>query len=148
MLNCNTCIIGITMLFSSVYLTILKQDKSIFTDFVKLLDDEQKIKYYKIVKERVTAYVLGMVIGVILALYYYSQNPKEKYILCTFLAIIYLTKLGVYYFYPKSPLFLYSLKSKQQTDAWAKIYEEMKGRYKVSLLIGFVGYLLLFHGLN
>ena len=148
MLNCNTCVIGITMLFSSVYLAILKQDKTIFTDFVKLLDDEQKIKYHKIVKERVTAYVVGMVLGVILALYYYSQNPKEKYILCTFLAIIYLTKLGVYYFYPKSPLFLYSLTTKQQTDAWAKIYEEMKGRYKVSLLIGLVGYLLLFHGLN
>lgn len=148
MLNCNTCVVGITMLFSSVYLTILKQDKTIFTDFVKLLDSEQKEKYYKIVKERVTAYVLGMVIGVILALYYYSQNPKEKYILCTFLAIIYLTKLGVYYFYPKSPLFLYSLKNTQQTDAWAKIYEEMKGRYKISLLIGFAGYLLLFHGLN
>ena len=148
MLNCNTCVIGITMLFSSIYLTILKQDKTIFTDFVKLLDDEQKIKYHKIVKERVTAYVLGMVLGVVLALYYYSQNPKDKYILCTFLAIIYLTKLGVYYFYPKSPLFLYSLTTKKQTDAWAKIYEEMKGRYKVSLLIGFVGYLLLFHGLN
>ena len=44
MLNCNTCVVGITMLFSSVYLTILKQDKSIFTDFVKLLDDEQKNK--------------------------------------------------------------------------------------------------------
>lgn len=148
MLNCNTCVIGITMLFSSIYLTILKQDKTIFTDFVKLLDDEQTEKYYTIVKERVTAYVVGMILGVILALYYYSQNPKEKYILCTFLAIIYLTKLGVYYFYPKSPLFLYSLKNTQQTDAWAKIYEEMKGRYKVSLLIGFVGYLLLFHGLK
>lgn len=148
MLNCNTCVIGITMLFSSIYLTILKQDKTIFTDFVKLLDDEQTEKYYIIVKERVTAYVVGMILGVILALYYYSQNPKEKYILCTFLAIIYLTKLGVYYFYPKSPLFLYSLKNTQQTDAWAKIYEEMKGRYKVSLLIGFVGYLLLFHGLK
>jgi hypothetical protein len=148
MLNCNTCVVGITMLFSSIYLTILKQDKTIFTDFVKLLDDEQTEKYYTIVKERVTAYVVGMILGVILALYYYSQNPKEKYILCTFLAIIYLTKLGVYYFYPKSPLFLYSLKNTQQTDAWAKIYEEMKGRYKVSLLIGFVGYLLLFHGLK
>ena len=67
MLNCNTCIVGITMLFSSVYLTILKQDKSIFTDFIKLLDDEQKIKYHKIVKERLTAYVLGMVLGVVVA---------------------------------------------------------------------------------
>ena len=148
MLNCNTCVIGITMLFSSVYLAIFKQDKSLFTNFVNLLDSEQEKKYHKIVKERLTAYVVGMVLGVILALYYYKLYPKQDYILCTFLAIIYITKLLVYYFYPKLPLFLYSLRTKQQTDAWAKIYEEMKGRYKVSLLIGFVGYLLLFHGLN
>ena len=60
---------------------------------------------------------------------------------------MYLVKLGVYYFYPKSPLMLYSLKTKEQTDAWAKIYEEMKKRYKISLVIGFVGYIVLFRGL-
>ena len=78
----STCVIGITMLFSSIYLTILKQDKTIFTDFVKLLDDEQKHKYHKIVKERITAYVMGMIIGVIMAIYYYSQKPNKKYIFC------------------------------------------------------------------
>ena len=39
----------------------------------------KKIKRIKIVKERVTAYVLGMVLGVVIALYYYSQNTKEKW---------------------------------------------------------------------
>ena len=81
--------------------------------------------------------------------YYIITNTLNKDIsICTFLAIVYVTKLSIYYFTPKSPLMLYSLNTKEQTDAWAKIYEEMKYRYKISLLIGFIGYLVLFNGLK
>ena len=148
MINCNTCIVGITLLLSSVYMTILKQDKQIFYDFAKLLDETQKKKYHQIIKERVTAYFVGIISGVILGLLYYYYFPKQSYPICTFLAIIYITKFTVYYFWPKSPLMLYSLQTKEQTDAWARIYEEMKRRYKISLVIGFIGYIVLFGGIK
>ena len=148
MLNCNTCVIGITFILSSIYLTILRQDKSIFTNFTNLLDDEQLVKYETIVKERLMIYITAMITGILTGILYYYRNPKQPYIICTVIAIVYLVKLGVYYFYPKSPLMLYSLKTTEQTDAWAQIYEEMKGRYKISLLVGFIGYLVLFSGLK
>lgn len=147
MIKCNTCIVGITLLLSSVFMTIFKQDRGIFFEFTKLLDETQKKRYHKIIKERITAYVMGIVIGIILGIVYYKKYPTQPYPICTFLAIIYITKLAVYYFWPKSPLMLYSLNTKEQTDAWATIYEEMKRRYKMSLLIGFIGYVLLFNGL-
>ncbi len=147
MIQCNVCLIGITLLFSSVYMTIFNKDKQIFINFSKLLNDNQKIRYHQIIKERITAYISGILAGLLGGLYYYYNNPKQKYPLCTFLAILYITKLGVYYFYPKSPLMLYSLTTKEQTDAWANIYEEMKSRYKLSLLVGFIGYLLIFSSL-
>lgn len=147
-MNCNTCVIGVTLLLSSIFMTIFKQDKDIFIRFNKLLDNDQKKIYQKIIVERITAYVVGIISGVGLGLLYYYKNPKQEYALCTFLAIVYLVKLGVYYFWPKSPLMLYSLNKKEQTDAWASIYEEMKSRYKTSLVIGFFGYLLLFHGIK
>ena len=146
--TCNTCVIGITLLFSSVYMSILKQDQDIFIRFFNLLDDKQRHMYSDIVKERLMIYMTAMFSGLVAGLIYYYQNPKQKYPVCTFLAIVYLTKLGVYYFYPKSPLMLYSLTTKEQTDAWAQIYEEMKYRYKLSVLIGFIGYLVLFNGLK
>ena len=146
--TCNTCVIGITLLFSSVYMSILKQDQDIFIRFFNLLDDKQKRIYSNIVKERLMIYMTAMFSGLVAGLIYYYQNPKQKYPICTFLAIVYLTKLGVYYFYPKSPLMLYSLTTKEQTDAWAQIYEEMKYRYKLSVLIGFIGYLVIFNGLK
>ena len=147
-MNCNTCLLGITLLLSSIYMSILKQDQDIFIRFFNLLDDKQKRIYSNIVKERLMIYMTAMFSGLVAGLIYYYQNPKQKYPICTFLAIVYLTKLGVYYFYPKSPLMLYSLTTKEQTDAWAQIYEEMKYRYKLSVLIGFIGYLVIFNGLK
>ena len=38
---------------------------------------------------------------------------------------------------------MYSLTNKKQTDAWADIYTEMKGRWIKSLIVGFIGYLVL-----
>ncbi len=148
MVNCNTCFIAITFLISSIYLAIVRQDKGIFFEFTKLLNPKQKVIYSKIVKERLMIYMLGMIMGIVSGILYYYRFPKQPYVICTAIAIAYLTKLTVYYIYPKSPLMLYSLTSKEQTDAWAKIYEEMKYRYKMSLLIGLFGYILLFNSFN
>ena len=38
---------------------------------------------------------------------------------------------------------LYSLKTQEQVEAWADIYTEMKRRWVTSLVVGFVGYLVL-----
>jgi hypothetical protein len=137
-----SCLIGLTLLIGSLSMTIMKKNTDIFNNFYKLLDERQKIIYEEIVKERLMIYFSGMVIGLGLGIYYYVGS-KDKYRLCKFLAIIYLVKLGFYYFYPKIPLMLYSLTDQDQVDAWANIYEEMKSKYKKSLLIGFAGYLLI-----
>ena len=137
-----SCLIGITMLIGSLSMTIMKKNTDIFNNFYKLLDEKQKVIYEEIVRERLMIYFTGMVVGLGLGIYYYVGS-KDKYKLCKFLAIIYLVKLGFYYFYPKKPLMLYSLTDQDQVEAWANIYEEMKSKYKKSLLIGFVGYLLI-----
>ena len=126
----NYCFIGLTLLFSSVSMSLENREKVEFVNFYNLLDDQQKEKYEVIVKERLIIYVVGMVLGLGLGYYYYSKNKGEKYIVCKSIIIMYLIKLGFYYFFPKSPLMLYSLKTKEQTDAWADIYSEMKNRWK------------------
>ena len=59
-----------------------------------------------------------------------------------------LFKLGFYYIVPKSPLMLYSLTTKEQTDAWADIYIEMKKKWKLSLALGFIGYITIVYSLK
>ena len=66
--NCITCIVGITLLFSSIYMTLVK-DETIFQRFIVLLDEEQRNTYLLIVKERLTIYILGMILGLTLGLY-------------------------------------------------------------------------------
>ena len=147
-MQCNTCLVAITFLISSAYLAMYRADTKVFQEFTQLLSQEQMAVYMNIVRERGTIYVTGVVIGLLLGYVYYRMNPKQPYIVCTVIAIAYLTKLAVYYLFPKSPLMLYSLTSTEQTDAWAKIYEHMKHRYKMSLLVGFIGYLIFFVGLK
>ena len=137
------CLIAFVLLISSCYLAIMKQDKQIFIDFKNLLNEEQNQKYQKIVKERMMIYFIGMALGIAIGIFYYMKNKNEDYLFCKVIVIIYFIKLGFYYFFPKSPLMLYSLTTKEQTDAWAKIYETMKNRYRVSILFGFVGYLII-----
>lgn len=142
-MNISYCLIGFTLLFSSIYMSYLKKDNDMFVNFMNVLDEKQKGIYTQIIYERLMIYIAGMVIGLILGLYYLFSNRKDNYRLCKFLCIIYVVKLGFYYFYPKSPLMLYSLTSKEQVDSWANIYLEMKNRWKESLIVGLLGYLVL-----
>tara|TARA_B100000035_G_scaffold294704_1_gene285183 strand:+ start:93 stop:533 length:441 start_codon:yes stop_codon:yes gene_type:complete len=142
-MNISYCLIGFTLLFSSIYMSYLKKDNDMFVNFMNVLDEKQKEIYTQIIYERLMIYIAGMVIGLILGLYYLFSNRKDNYRLCKFLCIIYVVKLGFYYFYPKSPLMLYSLTSKEQVDSWADIYLEMKNRWKESLIVGLLGYLIL-----
>lgn len=137
-----SCIIGITLLISSLSMSLLKRDTKIFSNFYNLLDNNQKNIYEKIIQERLMIYFSGMVLGLGLGILYYV-NSNDKYKLCKFLAIIYLVKLGFYYIYPKSPLMLYSLKNQKQVEAWADIYTEMKSNWIKSIAIGFIGYILI-----
>ena len=139
----NYCCIGLTLLFSSVSMSLENREKVEFVNFYNLLDDQQKEKYEVIVRERLIIYVVGMVLGLGLGYYYYSKNKGEKYIVCKSIIIMYLIKLGFYYFFPKSPLMLYSLTTKEQSDAWADFYSEMKNRWKKSLIVGFFAYVIL-----
>ena len=137
------CLVGITLLISSIYMSYMKKDNDIFIEFMDTLDPEQMVIYSEIVFERLMIYIMGMVIGLFLGIYYILTNPKDDYRVCKFLCIIFVTKLLFYYFYPKKPLMLYYLKTDEQVEAWANIYSEMKNRWKKSIIVGLIGYLIL-----
>ena len=79
----------------------MKKDSKIFSNFMGLLNQSQKKVYSKIISERMSIYVIGMILGLVLGIYYYFKNKTDEYSLCKFLCIIYIVKLGFYYFYPK-----------------------------------------------
>ena len=137
------CMIGVSFLFASIIMHFQDEKKDLFINFNNLLTEEQKKIYQGIVHERLMIYIMGMIFGISLGIYYLFRFPKDKYRICKFLAIVYLVKLGFYYFYPKKPLMLYSLDNQEQVNAWADIYTYMKDSWKKSLLLGLAGYILL-----
>jgi hypothetical protein len=138
-----SCALGTTLLISSIFLTVVKKNSDVFIKFKRLLNKDQLRIYNEIIKERIMIYTVGMITGLVIGGMYYYNNRKAPLALCKFLVIAYMIKLAVYYFYPKKPLMLYSLTTNEQTAAWTDIYMEMKTKWKKSLVVGFLGYIVL-----
>jgi hypothetical protein len=138
-----SCLIGFTLLIASIYMSLDDKKSVVFQRFNRLLDESQKRTYASIVRERLRIYVMGMILGLLLALSYYVKNRKDPYRICKFLCIVYVVKLAFYYLSPKQPLMLYSLTEERQVEAWADIYTHMKQQWATSLIVGFVGYLMI-----
>jgi hypothetical protein len=137
------CIVGFTLLLTSIVMNFIGTKNEVFFKFQASLDGEQTKIYQKIVYERLMIYILGMILGVLLGIFYLYKFPKDKYKVCKFFAIVFVTKLGFYYIYPKSTLMLYHLKTKEQVDGWADIYLHMKKRWITSLIISAISYFLI-----
>ena len=147
-MNNLSCIIGITLILSSIIMSILNLKKDKFNIFVDMLDTEQKRKYNDIIVERITIYNIGMVVGVILGVLYYYYNKKDKDIFCKVITIMTVSNIGIYYFYPKKPLILNYLTDEKQVKAWADIYSTMKNRWMQSIVLGFIGYLFISYSMK
>ena len=73
----NYCLVGLTLLFSSAYMSLENRKTDHFKKFYNLLDAGQKNKYEDIVKERMMIYIGGMVLGLGLGYFYYTQNKDR-----------------------------------------------------------------------
>lgn len=137
------CTLGFSLLFSSFFMMIMKQDNQIFINLDNTLNDEQKVLYRSIIKDRSTIYMISVMLGLLTGYLYFKNNSSDKYVICKSLVIIYVVKFSTYYFFPKKPLLLYSLDKPEQVKAWADVYTTMKTRCKYSMIMGFISYLLL-----
>ena len=117
-------------------------------NFRKLLNQEQLQVYNSITKERMSIYIQGLILGILLAvLVTFNSSLKGTNKLCVFVVIALGVNYLFYTLHPKSTYMLLHLKSQQQNAAWLNIYKEMKLRCKLGLLLGLVGYVLLGNGL-
>lgn len=143
-MNLMYCLVGFSLLFGSFFMHFLKDDK-VFDHFMSLLTRDQRNTYTKIIKERVFIYLLGTIVGIILAVTY---NKFYKFNICISLTIIFVVQLVIYKIYPKSTYMMYHLKNKAQTDAWMDIYTHMKYNWIKSVGLGLVSYLFILYGIK
>tara|TARA_B100000683_G_scaffold277685_1_gene338006 strand:+ start:272 stop:718 length:447 start_codon:yes stop_codon:yes gene_type:complete len=137
------CFLAFAFLISGIYLAIMKPNTQIFINFMNSLDPQQQDLYEERIKERLHIYILGMCLGILAATLYYYTNKSDNFLICKFISIVYIVKLLVYHFTPKSPLMLNYLTNQNQVQLWAKIYNTMKYRWLYSLLFGTIGYFFI-----
>ena len=90
------CIIGVTLLLSSFYLSYLSLDNKNVNNFKNMLNKDQREKYDEIIKERLYIYYLGYFIGIVFSYFYYIKYPKSKYLVCKLLSISFIVNMLVF----------------------------------------------------
>ena len=135
-----SCAIAFVLLLSSILMHFFIDKKD---DFLLTLNESQKKKYKDIIQERFKIYIFGMILGLVLGFLYVYIYNEDRFKVCKFVAIILVTKLTFYYFYPKSDFMLYHLTEKNQVNAWTDVYRNYKNAWRNSLIIATISYILL-----
>ena len=144
----NYCVLGSAFLGSSILTMMASKQSKNFVNFRNLLNQNQLEIYQKITKERMTIYIQGLILGLLIALLVsFNSSLKGNNKLCVFVVIALGINYLYYSLYPKSTYMLLHLDNKLQNAAWLNIYKEMKLRCKIGLLLGIIGYVLLGNGL-
>ncbi len=144
----NYCVVGAAFLGASILTMMASKRSKNFVNFRKLLNEKQLQIYEYITKERMSIYIQGLILGVLLAvLITFNSSLKGTNKLCVFVVIALGVNYLFYSLHPKSTYMLLHLNSQQQNEAWLNIYKEMKLRCKLGLLLGLVGYVLIGNGL-
>lgn len=142
-----TCGIALAFVVASLFIMFLTNKQLLIGNFMKMLNEEQKQIYKKIIMERAKNYIVGSILGVILGfVYLYLQKKRGTPQICAFVAIVFAVSYFYYYLAPKSDWMLPHL-DREQALAWFDIYKTMSYKYHLGFALGLVGYTVLAFGI-
>lgn len=115
----------------------------------EMLNPYQQEKMEEIIKERMTLYWHGTLLGIIIAIIMLSFNSVNNNVQrgCYFSLIILVVQYLFYMLSPKKDLMVTHLTSKEQIRVWADVYRDMQWKYHLGLATGVVGYYFIGSGL-
>ena len=142
------CLVGAAFLGSMVLTMLASKKSKRFNDFMMMLDEDQKQIYKSVIDERMSLYIQGMVLGIVVGIIIvFNSKVSHTVKICMFITIA----LGINYLYyilsPKSTYMLEHLSSVEQNVAWMGIYKEMKLRSHIGAVMGILGYVLIGRGM-
>lgn len=145
------CLVATIFVTASVYTMISCKTCSPFVEYEKSLNAEQLQVYHQVVKERQNIYLIGLVIGTLVAfIYLYTNglglNPLNNS--CVFVAIALAIQYIVYTLYPKTNYMVTLMKNEDQLQKWLAVYKHMQTKYHIGMVLGCVGYFLFAYGIQ
>lgn len=143
-LNCEVmCLIAAALFGSQLYIMLSSNNSKVLVDFRNMLSVEQQQMYNSITKERMTIFVQGLLLGVLLGFIYLKLTARNVFSACIFTVIV-LTVTNLYYMLtPKKKSILPHLETQEKREQWLKVYNSMKRKSIIGTLLGGVSYLLI-----
>lgn len=140
-----SCSIAFILIIANVYCCTFANKKETIQQFIAKLSPENQQRYKNIANERRGIYFMGLLLGFALSMllliccrkyFLIGISGSRSGLLCMVAAVT----LSVNYFYyilsPKTDWMVLHLKSKQETEAWLKVYRTMQYNYHMGLVLG------------
>lgn len=143
------CAIGAALVGGTIATAVVSKRDPVFQEYLRTLEPAQIVTLNKIADNRLSLYVQGTVMGLILVVLIALFGGRAMSPLtsgCTFVAVVLLTQYFYYILTPKQDWMLRHLKTREQNEGWLRVYRHMSFRWHVGLLLGLVGFFFLGRG--
>lgn len=141
-----SCMISATFIIGMIYFYYMTDKSVIVNHYKSSLSPELQERYDKISNERLMISYQGYTLGFILSMGFIFYNLKIKRykmsttgMVCSVLAISFITNYFYYMIHPKSDWMLNHVENKEEVKAWTQMYREMQYNYHMGLVLGIIG---------
>ena len=139
-----SCMISTIFIIGMIYFYNKTSTDPVVLQYRSKLPSELQDVYDKIVSERRSISIRGYIIGFIISsiaiyMYYQRIGNTDIPIVCTVLAIMFLTNYFYYMLSPKTDWMLNHMKTQKENQLWLEMYRTMQYHYHAGLALGILG---------
>ena len=139
-----SCLVAAVFVISMIYTTNMTGKYGVLKEYKDQLTPELEERYTKITEERRNIYYQGYALGLVLSAMIIFLNKMRKTplsnlsVVCTVLAVSFLTNYFYYISSPKSDWMLNHIDNEEQAKAWLKVYRAMQVYHHGGLALGLI----------
>ena len=142
-----SCVIATALIAAILFVNFSPGKVALEKKYISLLNEKQRTHYEKIRKERLSIFIKGFIVSVLLAFGIVWYLKKSLFTnVCLVGAIVFIFQYFFYVFYPKSSYMITELDTKEEREAWLAIYKHMTFYYHVGFVVGVLGAMLFCYG--
>ena len=139
-----SCSLAMIAIISMIYFNNATTQSQVVNHYKSQLSSNLQQLYEKISNERLRiyyyGYILGFVLSFIIILYNYQKKTKQNVtsIICTVIAVSFVTNYFYYILSPKTDWMLNHIHTREENKAWLQMYRSMQKYYHIGLVLGIV----------
>jgi archaellum biogenesis protein FlaJ (TadC family) len=143
------CAFGTALVGGTIATALISKQDSVFKEYRNSLNTEQLEALERISNYRLSLYIQGTILGIIIVLLIGMFGGKHMSPFtcgCTFAVVVLLTQYFYYMLMPKPDWMIRHLRTQHQNEKWLRVYRHMSFRWHIGLLIGLIGFFFIGRG--